>query len=208
MIQAVVSVIKVTCLLLILLNPSLARAADFGFTPSHVYGIWLNINQAFIALLNHSPLTSAQRHTITRLQPDTFLNKQPKDVYQQVEIVKQDLEHTFQLPVISYRPAWVDHYHTLQYTHPDNIIHPSSVFILSSQLLRALVQQYINTTQAQQSISEFYIDRDVRDKSPNDVFAQVDLFKRRLLRYQQFRQAQGFQDMTALKGSTQKEIED
>lgn len=202
------AVIRVTCLLLILLNPLLAKATDFGFTPSHVYSIWININQAFITLLNHSALNTEQKQIINQLQPDIFLGKQPKDVYQQVEVVKQYLESIFQLPPISYRPDWVDHYHTLQYTHPDNSIHPSSVFILSSQLLKALVQQYINITQSQQSISEFYTDIDVHGKSPNDVFGQVDLFKRRLLQYQQFNRVTALKE-GPLKGITlEKEFED
>ncbi len=176
---------KVICLLLLLLNPSLAKATDFGFTPSHVYGIWLNINQSFLELLHYSTLNNEQKRHIASLKAQSFSDKQPKDVYQQVETVKQHLEQFFQLTTISYRPAWVDHYHTLQYEQADDTIHPSSVFILSSQLLNALVQQYIFSTQAEQSISHFYTDRVVENKTPSDVFSQVDLFKRRLLQYQQ-----------------------
>ncbi|MAC45903.1 MAG: hypothetical protein CMI12_03495 [Oceanospirillum sp.] len=184
--HAVLAAIRLICLLLILLSSSLAKATDFGFTPGHVYGIWLNINQALIAFLQHSSLNSEQTALITALQPDEFTGKQPKDVYQQVEQVKRHLESIFERPAISYRPAWIDHYHTLQNTHPDSSIHPSSVFILSSQLLQVLVAEYINATQSRQPISAFYMDREISNQSPSDVFAQVDLFKRRLLQYQQF----------------------
>lgn len=181
--------IRTILTLLVLLSSPSVKAIDFGFTPSHVYGIWVNINMVFVDFLRCSSLTDAQVQQITSLIPKHFSGKQPKDVYAQVELTKQHLEQIFQLPTLSHRPDWIDYYDMLQHDVENTVIHPSAVFILSSQLLRALVQQYIEVSPSHYPISPFFSDRNLNNKSPSDVFSKVDLFKRRLLIYQQLIQS-------------------
>lgn len=184
------NLIKIILLVFTLLITVQAKAADFGFKPSNVYSIWLNINQVFLQYQSHSNLSLKAQNQIFAIKSERFTDKQPRDVYRQVEDVKKMLESAFGLPEISRQPVWVDHYKTLQYQQVEETIHPSSVFILSSQLLRALVDQYIQVTQSRLPVSQFYSDVEVVDKTPSDVFAQVDLLKRRLAYYIEFKNIQ------------------
>ncbi len=59
-------------------------------------------------------------------------------------------------------------------------ITPSQVFLLSTQILNALVEKYVDLTDGGLPVSQFYRDKQISGKVPSDVFGLVDLLGRRL----------------------------
>ena len=57
-----------------------ARAQELGLTPSHVFGLWTNINAALVLVADASRGGLNLDDSLTSTKPDRFENKKPADV--------------------------------------------------------------------------------------------------------------------------------
>jgi len=173
--------LKKTCLsgLVIVLAglPTKAPAIELGLTPSHVYGLWTNIHLVMDALQKdvfNSPLKPQD------MNASTFKGKTPTQVYATAIGVQAQLAQLFDLETSTKMPLWIAEYGNLQRQYKNADITPSQVYVLSSQILNALVETYVSKTQGTLPISTFYEARYVVLKTPSDVYGLVELFARRL----------------------------
>ncbi|MGB0684016.1 MAG: hypothetical protein ACPGOV_15005 [Magnetovibrionaceae bacterium] len=174
--------IKAALLIGMLLLPGGSHALELGLTPSHVLGLWTNINATVVALLKETHPEPDFIKSFSSLQTGTFDGKRPADVFGAATRQWDRLQRSFNLADLPPTPAWIEQYQALE-TRADTTareITPSQVFVLSSQILNRLVMSVVDLTDGTRPISEFYVDYSFGEKVPSDVYAQVDLLGRRL----------------------------
>jgi|GEM_PF-1486509 len=159
--------------------PGKGKALELGLTPSHVFGLWQNINFAFLELQKvHNPGISLDQ--VRALKAASFKGKRPADVFQKARALWPHLKATNKLDAMPSTPAWILDYQRLEGDLEQRTVTPSQVFVLSSHILNALVDAIAKETNGKQAISQFYDLKDFKDKDPSDVFGVVDLLYRRL----------------------------
>ena len=157
--------------------PGTGHALDLGLTPNHVYGLWLNINSVF---LTYHRTTCPDRTLVDRLdvmQPRHFVGKTPADVYARAGALRA---RAFGWDDDPPTPVWITDFQVLEGDEARTEVTPSMVFVLSSQILNGLVDDFAEATDGTQPVSRFYVDNKVTGKRPSDVFGLVDLLDRRL----------------------------
>lgn len=160
--------------------PRLAFALELGLTPSHVFGIWLNINTVVLEIEMSSDPTSQVFDKAMALKPRSFSGKKPADVFIHAKQLQSNLSVIFDIEDPPQSPQWILDYQVLEGSESDQEITPSQVFVLSSNILHALVTKYSEINNHTKPVSPFYKDHKVLGKNPSDVFGLVDLAGRRL----------------------------
>jgi len=159
----------------VVLNPGQAGVRNLGLTPSHVYALWVNINDSLIEVARVVSDDISRRETILSTPPKSFEGKMPSDVFDSVMRRRRMLERLgSSFPIAGH----------LAEIGSNNVEHelvtPSDVFVNSGQILDGLVVWLIQNTDTKQRISGSYTCRKIHDKTPNDVFGLVDPANRRL----------------------------
>lgn len=165
---------------LLCLAPGKGVALELGLTPSHVYGLWLNINTVFIDLQKEELSNSRVLAGIEGMQPLVFEGKKPANVLALAKPLHQNLMKAFNLSAPPPTPNWVKSYQALEGKSGLVETTPSQVYLLSSFILNSLVEKYVAVSNGTKPISRFYSDHKVSNKTPSDVFGLVDLISRRL----------------------------
>ena len=148
-----------------------ARAATFGMTPSHVVGLWTNVNNCLLAAATTRRDGQALYSEMEAMKPAQFDGKKPADVLAKVAAVRAKLDTLRATAKLA--PTSV--YHA-----GDTKITPSHVFLNSGHVLNALVDWLVRHSDRDLLVSPFYADQALSDKTPNHAFAMVDLAERRL----------------------------
>jgi hypothetical protein len=166
--------------LLVLASPAKCRSMELGLTPSHVYSLWQGINRS---LLLYSQIESRDEDRLKQLiamQPKVFEDKIPADVYSHAEKVHARLKGY--VIVSTDVPDWLDEYkqNNTSTDSQNNEITPSAVFVISTQLLNAIVDVVVDNTGWEQPISDLYAIELHTGKTPSDVFGLVDLALQRV----------------------------
>ncbi len=164
------------------LSPGAAWSLDLGLSPNHVFGLWVNIYKAYESLENDLGLVPEDDNGPTPLIPNSFEGKTPTDVFNKAIVVQSNLIEIFELDNPPPIPRWIRDFQALEVASSEAKTTPSQVFVLSSQILNALVEKHIDVTQGRLPVGGFYSDTANFNKTPSDVFGLVDLLARRLER--------------------------
>jgi len=166
--------------LLVVASPGKSRALELGFTPNHVFSLWLDINRSLLAYAKIISDDQEKQDELEAMQPLIFKGKVPADVYGLAEKVTDRLQGHIHIPVDA--PGWLIEYEQISVSNkPDNQgITPSAVFLISTQLLNGIVDVVVENTGWEQSVSDLYAAEQHFDKTPSDVFSLVDLTLQRL----------------------------
>lgn len=148
-----------------------ARARELGLTPSHVFGLWTNINAALVSVADASSGGQNLDDSLTSTKPDRFENKKPADVLARAIEFRAKLDRL--LAEHGMAP-------TKRYPRGAGRVTPSVVFLNSGLLLDAVVGWIIANTAKRQLVSPFYAHHAFSGKTPSDVFGMVDLANRRI----------------------------
>ena len=157
-----------------------ALGLDLGLTPSHVFSVWTNINNALLAYARQLPSGGALHEKIAALEPNRFAGKTPQDVFGHMEIFRKNLKA---LPGV--REGGDEERRVLFEAVLDSLaegetgITPSTVFIHSGELLNELVGLLIGISPPDLPVSPFYARHLFSEKVPSDVFGLVNLANRR-----------------------------
>ena len=162
-------IVAMSCVLA--LKPVGALALDLGLTPSQVYSIWVNINDALFACARVVSDDDAWHQSLVSMEPRRVYWKRPADVLKRVAAFRHRLDS---LRRQSGRPP------TRQMTPRLAEITPSVVFLHSGHVRDRLVEWLIENTGPEQLVSQFYVRHVYVGKSPSHVFGLVDLATRRI----------------------------
>ena len=147
-------------------------ALDLGLTPSHVYGLWININKSLIGLANTRTIDQNKIDQLNRMSPNYFSDKTPGDVLKHAAIFRKNLDQLKKYRGLEPTTAIL--------LEDNKKITPSVVFLNSGNILDSTVLLVIKNTAETIPISRFYHTNDISGKSPSDVYQLVDLANRRI----------------------------
>ena len=184
--------IKYQCIIaaISLCLPMKAHAVELGLTPSHVYGLWLNINKSYVALQRAIISDDAFLIKLEKIPVKKFTNKKPADVYKYASRLQLKISEEFNLGRLPPFPEWVEDFDKLTSVETGKVVTPSEVFLLSSWFLNQLTQEYVSYTNGEMKVSHFYENYGLSGKTPNDVFGLVDLLNKRQMAVKAYRQNQ------------------
>ena len=166
--------------LLVFSTPEKGRAIELGLTPSQVFTLWESIHLVVDDIVRGPTIDQNTLAEIDQLRPRVFAGKTPSDVYREAGAVQEQLNHVLGLNIRQSTPGWIAQYELLGGDRKDDKVTPSMVFVLSSQILGSLVEKYIETTNGSRPINGFFEFQSVPGRTPSDVFALVDLLRRKL----------------------------
>ena len=147
------------------------RAQELGLTPSHVVGLWTNINSALVTVAEASSGGQALAESLASTTATRFENKKPADVLAHAFAFRAKLDGL--LAKTGLAP-------TKQYDQGAGVVTPSVVFLNSGYLLDAVVGWIVEKTTKEQLVSPFYARLAISGKTPSDAFGMVDLAIRRI----------------------------
>jgi len=165
--------------LLLFAVPGKSRSLELGLTPSHVYSLWLNINRSLLAYAKIVSDDKSRFVGLAAMQPMVFQGKVPADVYALAEKLDARLKGYVSIP--TERPDWLKEYEQVSSSpgFKDEVITPSGVFLISTQLLNGIVDMVVDNTGWEQPVSDLYATEPFIGKTPSDVFGLIDLALRR-----------------------------
>lgn len=166
--------------LLLFAVPSKSRSLELGLTPSHVYSLWLNINRSLLAYAKIVSDDKSRLVELEAMQPMVFQGKVPADVYALAKKINARLKG--HISISTETPDWLIEFEQISASagFKDEVTTPSGVFLISTQLLNGIVDVVIDNTGWEQPVSDFYVIKDIHEKTPSDVFGLVDLALRRI----------------------------
>jgi hypothetical protein len=155
-----------------------ASAFELGLTPSHVYGLWTNINKCLLIYAEALSEDETLPQSLSKMA-SSFEGKVPADVYKQAKEIRKKLETFIAVP--RGFPEWLNSYNPQSDRDAgQEEITPSNVFIESSHILNGVVDVLVAKAGDGYLVSGFYANHSFVDKTPSDVFGLVDLAKRRV----------------------------
>ncbi len=164
--------IPISLMLLSLFTVKDAVALELGLTPSHVYGLWNNVNQALTGLANARTDNNTLINQLNNMTPSSFSGKTPGDVLKHATNFRNKLDQLKKQRNLKKTNTIVLN---------DKVkITPSIVFLNSGNILDSLVLLVIDSTAKNKPIAQYFKTQDVSGKKPSDVYAMVDIANRRL----------------------------
>ena len=147
-------------------------ALELGLTPSNVFSLWINVNDAVLATARISSGDGDWAAKLEAMKPGRFEGKKPADVLGQAFAFRDKLDRLRDRGGLG---------PTKRIGKGDGEeVTPSVVFLNSGHVLDGLVLWIIRNTGKEQIVSQFYTRHDVSGKTPSDVFGLVELANRRL----------------------------
>jgi len=171
------------------LSSSPSRSLEFGLTPSHVFGVWLNINKVYLELESLSDVAPEALIKIEALTPTLHKEIKTNHIFTQAKTVQKNLTTMYHLGIPKQTPSWIRDYQSLEGERVYGNITPSQIFILSTEILNSLVEKYADITKGTKPVSQFYRIENIKEKATDDVFGLVDLMHRRLEQSTRFRES-------------------
>lgn len=153
------------------LSTGAASALELGMTPSHVFGLWTNINNCLLASAQVVADDTAWQRRLDSMSPAKFDGKKPADVLARMAEFRDKLDRLRQAEGLE---------PTKTNDKTDGEITPSDVFLNSGHVLNALVDWTIRNSGPDLLVSQFYSRQEFSGKTPSDVFGLLDLADRRL----------------------------
>ena len=151
--------------------PRGGQALELGLTPSNVFSLWTNINDALLTVTSISPDNSNWANKVEASAPRAFTDKTPAAVLERVFEFRGKLDRLRRKDGMA---------KTAQYENGDGVVSPSVVFLNSGYVLDGVALWIVRKTTKEQLVSRFFRRHDVSGKTPSDVFGLVDLANRRI----------------------------
>lgn len=149
-----------------------SAALELGLTPSNVFSLWINVNDALLATARISSGGADRAAELAAMKPRQFEGKKPADVLGQAFAFRDKLDRLRDSAGLG---------PTKRIGEGDGAeITPSVVFLNSGHVLDGLVLWIVRNSGKEQLVSQFYTLHDVSGKTPSDVFGLVELANRRL----------------------------
>lgn len=145
--------------------------SKFDLTPSHVFSLWVNINNCILAVAREMFEDRAFHVRLRRLSPVVTSGKKPSDVLVGVLALRGQVDMIRLAKGL--RPS-------ARFQAESAEITPSIVFLTSGDVLDGLADWYVRHAGREKLVGRFYVRRGFTDKTPSDVFGLVDLARRRL----------------------------
>lgn len=161
---------KLIAVLVALLHTE-AMPVEFGITPRHVFGIWLNINTSLDYWVSIADLPDETKKKYSAIAQKEFTGKKPKDVLGLVTKYRETL-NTIRNEI--------DLSHIKVYNSVREDTTPSDVFLNSGHVIDGQMEALVKLTKGGVLVSKFYKQHALKDKIPSQVFSKVDLAIRRL----------------------------
>ena len=172
--------VSAVAVILVMGPPSTGFALELGLTPSQVFGLWTNINDAVLTYARNLSDDEVWLRRLSELEPRKFSGKTPKDVLEKVKL----FEAKFSKLTVGIRRNAEKTNFTKEVTFllrdDSSVITPSLVFLNSGRVLVQIVHAVVITLDGKQSISPFFAEHGFKGKVPIDVCGLVDLAERRL----------------------------
>ena len=150
---------------------SKASELELGMTPSHVFGLWTNINACLLAVAGLHAQDTAWQGQLSAMTPQKFEDKKPSDVLDRVAEFRSKLDRLREAAGLDL---------TKKLDSGDGQVTPSVVFLNSGHVLNGLVDWSIRNSGPDFLVSRFYDRHAFDDKTPSDVFGLVDMANRRI----------------------------
>ena len=160
--------------------PSTGFALELGLAPSHVFGLWTNINGAVLAYAGNLSDDEAGTRHFSELEARKFSGKTPKDVLEKVNRFEARLAKLASAGPSAAKKTTFAKEITFLLRDDSSIVTPSLVFLESGRVLSKVVHAVIDGADDGQPISPFFAEHGFADKIPSDVYGLVDLALRRL----------------------------
>ncbi|MFT5162481.1 MAG: hypothetical protein ACI9FJ_001057 [Alteromonadaceae bacterium] len=189
------SIIMAGFLMLFIVTSTLiktATALELGFTPNHVYSLWINVNQAVLTYGEQISPNTQWLIKVKQMQPQPVTDKVPADVLKKAKEVSSMLA-VLTKPQLYQR---LSNEVLLQLSDGVEEIKPTDIYLFSSVLLHQTITLIVTQASKDIAIGALFKPLEVVNKTPSDVFAQVALAQRRL--------AAIIQHQTSLKKRPQK----
>lgn len=154
------------------LAPARGQPLELGLTPSHVYGLWTNINDGIVMLGRSRLQDPAAVRRLESMLPRRFEDKIPGDVLKAAAVVRGEL-------ATLRRASGLEPPKAIVVGHDDDVT-PSLVFLNSGHVLDGIADLIVREAGQRQPISPLYRVVEFVGKEPSDVFGMVDLAARRL----------------------------
>jgi hypothetical protein len=148
-----------------------ANAVDLGLTPSHVFSLWTNINEALVSSGTAFNDEGTLPQDIQKMSPKTFQGKTPGDVLNHASAFRSKLDQLRDKHALKTTPVYLD---------PEGgTVTPSVVFVNSGYMLDSVVL-LLNRLDTEHLISRYFSRNEFKGKKPSDVYSLVDLANRRM----------------------------
>lgn len=145
--------------------------SKFGLTPSHVFSLWVNINNCLLAVARELSRDRDFHERLGRLSPMVTDGKNPSDVLERVLAMRVQIDRVRRAAKLRESAHF----------RADSVeITPSIVFLTSGDVLDGLAGWYVLLSDPKKPISRFYVRHKFTGKTPSEVFGLVDLAQRRL----------------------------
>ena len=154
----------------ILMAPIECSAVELGLTPSHVFGLWTNINHCLTLIATQVTKDNDWVRENADIKPNRFSGKKPSDVLERVAIVREQIDKIRSSSGLGKVET---------FENPDRNITPSVVFLNSGHVLDGLADWLAHEAEPGVMVTECYRPQRFNGKTPSDVFGQVDLAQRR-----------------------------
>lgn len=151
--------------------PAQAQSSAIGMTPSHVVGLWSNVNKALVTAARLAGDDTVLVRDVEALQAKSFSGKKPADVLGKVVEVRAKLD---QFRAKSKLKA------TAVYGTEDGAVNPTIVFLNSGLVLNGVVDWIARNSGREELISPYYNFPAFSGKTPSDAYSMADLADRRL----------------------------
>ncbi|MEH6497351.1 MAG: hypothetical protein V7740_16525 [Pseudomonas marincola] len=163
-------------LFLFVSSPNVGQAVEFGLTPSTVYGMWKNINDAVLVYANERSTNDTWLRNLENMPQDKFSGKAPANVLEQVTQFNTKLNEILQNKEAHLEELLLEgDLSNLLASSDDNLVTPSLVYMHSGQVLINIVEEIVHNSPTGINISPFFDVDAFPDKTPSDVFSLVDL---------------------------------
>lgn len=156
------------------------QSLELGLEPSQVFGLWTNINSAVLAYASYIGQDQNWVQQCETMEADTVSGKTPADVLGKVESFRSKLSA---LPTSAFQQVYgsnfaVEMMHAMQ--EDASVVTPRIVYLHSSSVLVDTVLAVNEVSGGEALIAPFFMEHGFSEKTPNDVYSQVDLAIRRV----------------------------
>jgi hypothetical protein len=149
-----------------------AHAADLGMTPSHVVGLWKNINDSLVPTAFVVSGEDALARQFAAIQPTRFDGKKPSDVLKNVAMFRAKLNKL---------RAGADLPPVAEVAVEDGaLVTPRHVFLNSGFVLDGLLDWMVRTDATGIPVSPYCKREKLSGLTPSDVYSHIELAKQKI----------------------------
>jgi len=147
------------------------QSVELGLTPSHVVGLWSNVNDCVDAAVKSVAKKQGLDAQVSAISLDSFEGKKPSHVLGKVAVVRDKIDKLRKKAGLG---------KVAVFKNPDGKITPSVVYLNSGHVLDGLADWVARNASSGQLVADCYRAKKFSGKTPSHAFGMVDLANRRL----------------------------